>query len=473
MLRRVKHMLTRINKLLFDYYKYRKLARSILRFCGYLAFNGAPSNNLLRGNVDRAMNVDKLSLLKCDILVQVDNFEAGGLENVVLDLNQSLIGAGYQIVLLVLGNVGLGVQRAREQGMTVIIGSFDLNSYSVLIGCLKPQLVLSHYSIHGVELCAQKSIPFIQVIHNIYMWFDSRQVLEFANAAQKTTVFIAVSEYVKKYSVSRLGVDNNYCVIIPNGIDGATFDNLNFPEIRHKFRELHRIDDKDFVFLSVGAVNHQKNHIATIRSFASVATEMPRAKLIILGPMYERNLLNEIQYFVKKNSLNDRIIYAGSASGAQKYFAMADAFVLASFFEGGPLVFLEALKANLPIIATNVGFVSHFKGMPGITILEPLVDIMEFHGAIWELASTPTFEERLANAMVEIYADPQRPNLPANLLQAFDKSEAYKLYVVLIDELLQSNDVSNMIFPASWPNWINEYIHHKGIETFVSPAVSR
>ena len=200
---------------------------------------------------------------------------------------------------------------------------------------------------------------------------------------------------------------------------------------------------------------------------------MPRAKLIILGPMYEINLLNEIQYFVKKNSLNDRIIYAGSASGAQKYFAMADAFVLASFFEGGPLVFLEALKANLPIIATNVGFVSHFKGMPGITILQPPVDIMEFHGAIWDLASTPTFEERLANAMVEIYADPQRPNLPANLFQAFDKSEAYKLYVVLIDELLQSNDVRNMIFPASWPNWINEYIHHKGIETFVSPAVSR
>ena len=391
---------------------------------------------------------------ECDVLVQVDNFEAGGLENVVLDVNETLIGAGYQVVLLVLGTAGLGVRQAHERGMTVVVGSFDAEAYRALVDRLKPKLVLTHYSLHGAELCHNQGIPFVQVIHNIYMWFDDAQHAAFAQAARFTTAFVAVSEYAKRYSIRRLGIEEARCIVIPNGINCAAFDAVNTHEARREMRAKHGLNALDFVFLSVGSINHQKNHIATVRAFATVVEELPHAKLVILGPAYEKGLLEEIEHFIAERVLCDRVIYAGATLGVQKYYAMADAVVSAAFFEGGGLNHLEAAKCNLPLVMSHVGYACDFAGIPGCETVDAALDIAEFRGAIWQLASTLVFEDRLAAAMARTYKSRQRPDLPPHILDAFDKSHAYQCYVELIRDILQGTNVHGKSFPPSWPNLI-------------------
>lgn len=399
----------------------------------------------------RVQTVDSI-MPECDVLVQVDNFEAGGLENVVLDLNDTLIGAGYKVVLLVLGTAGAGVQQARERGMVVVIGSAEKELYRELIERLKPRMLLTHYSLHGAELCHELGLPFVQVIHNIYMWFDRAQQAAFAHAARFTTAFVAVSEYAKHYSILRLGVEEERCIVIPNGIDSASFDAFDKRKARLEIRSKHGLGDQDFVFLSVGAINHQKNHIATVRAFATVAEELPRAKLVIVGPVYEQNLLEEIQHFITAQALGGRVTYAGAMSGAQKYYAMADAFVSTAFFEGGGLNHMEAARANLPSIMTNVGYAREFEGVPGFEILVGPLDIAVYKGAIWQLSSTPEFDMRLAAAMVWTYKTRQSPDLPSDVLDAFDNSCAYQCYVELIGDLLHGKGVQGKNFPSSWPN---------------------
>lgn len=397
-------------------------------------------------------NVDASIPAGCDILVQVDNFEAGGLENVALDLNSTLIDAGYAVVLLVLGTAGEAVKRARALGMTVVIGSPEKKRYLPLLEQLKPRLVLTHYSIHGAELCHDLNIPFVQIIHNTYMWFDYAQREAFAHAARYTTAFVAVSEYAKRYSVRRLGIDERRCIVIPNGIDCKAFDTCDVQEARLEIRAKHGLNDEDFVFLSIGAINHQKNHIASVRAFAHIADKLPMAKLVIVGPTYEKGLLEDILRYIEERSLGKRIIYAGSTASPQKYYAMADAFVTASFFEGGPLNQLEALKANLPSIMAEIGFASYFIGFPGCEVVVPELDIAEYNGTIWQLASSEEFELRLAKAMQRTYQKPLRPNLPAELLAAFDKSSAYRCYVEFIGDLMQGKDVDGINYTSTWPN---------------------
>jgi len=396
--------------------------------------------------------LDHVPASQCDVLVQVDNFEAGGLENVVLDLNETLMDADYRVVLLVLGTAGEGVKRARERGIPVVKGTPDIETYRSIIDRLKPRLLLTHYSLHGAELCHERGIPFVQVIHNTYMWFNDAQQAAFARAARYTTTFVAVSEYAKRYSVHRLGVDESRCVVIPNGIDGKSFDFLDMGEARHEIRARHGLGDRDFIFLSVGSINHQKNHIATVRAFAAGRSDMPDAKLVILGPTYEKGLQEEMEQYIVKNGLGDRIIYAGASPGAQKYYAMADAFVTSSFFEGGPLNQLEAIRANLPSVMADIGFACYFKNAPGCEVVAPAVNIGKFRGAIWQLASTPEFEERLAKAMVRTYQNRCRPDLSSEVIEAFDKSRAYQCYVALVGDLLEGKDVKGMTFPSSWPN---------------------
>ena len=460
-------VLTRVKRLLPPDTHLGRLARSLQRplrasTSGVKADISAKG----RGSEEPSAQTDASVTRECDVLVQVDNFEAGGLEKVVIDLSETLMSANYKVVLLVLGTAGAGVHWAHERGIPVVIGSSKAESYRALIERLKPRLLLTHYSLHGAELCHERGIPFVQVIHNTYMWFDDAQREAFGRAARLTTVFVAVSEYAKSYSVRRLGVDNDRCIVIPNGIDNKVFDAFDTRQARRDIRARHGLGDQDFVFLSVGSINHQKNHIATVRAFATVAEELRCAKVVILGPVYEQGLLDDIECFVSRWGLSDRVIYAGATSGAQKYYAMADAFVSASFFEGGPLNQLEAIKANLPSIMTDIGFAGYFKGIPGCEIVAPALDIAEFGGAIWQLTSTPAFEKRLAEAMVHIYRNRRRPNLPVGVLDAFDKSNAYQCYVELIGDLLQGKDIRGKNFRSGWLDRLtsapSEYCHAAG-----------
>ncbi len=390
----------------------------------------------------------------CDILMQVDNFEAGGLENVVLDLNRTLQAAGHRMVLAVLGRCGPAVDRARQQGTPVATLSKSPEAYGALLGHIKPRLALTHYSTYGAAACAEAGIPFVQVIHNAYMWLSAAQRKDLLSSARHTTGFVAVSDYARRYSVERLGLDPAKCLTIPNGIDTSHYSEPDTLEARVAKRAELGIAPGDYVFLSVGSINHQKNHLAAVRAFESAAADMVQARLVVLGPSYESALLEEIQTFVAAHGLAGRVIYAGAADNAQPYYAMADAFVSTAYFEGGQLTLLEAVCNDLSVVTTEIGFARHFKGMNGIEVVPPAFDIVDFHGGIWEMTSSPALVERLAQAMRRTYRDRIRPCLPPEVVAAFDKENSYACYLDLISVLLAGRGWDAVQCGGSWPERI-------------------
>ncbi|MBB5020522.1 GT2 family glycosyltransferase/glycosyltransferase involved in cell wall biosynthesis [Chitinivorax tropicus] len=379
-------------------------------------------------------------LSPCDILVQVDNFEAGGLENVVIDLNNTLSRAGYRVVLLVLGTQGVAVKTALDLGQTVVCCSYSQDSHAALLDQLQPKLILAHYSFRGVALYHQKAIPFVQVVHNIYMWFNEHQRREFAETAAMTTAFVAVSDHVRSYSISRLGVAPEKCTVIPNGIDFEPFNTVDSCGARARLRAKYGMADDEFVFLDVGAINHQKNHLGVVKAFEIAAQVCTNARLVILGPCYEPVLLQEILAYVEIQGLQGKVLYCESAPSAHEHMLMSDTFVSATFFEGGPLTLLEAIAANIPVIMPAVGCASHFVGRKGIQLVEPVYDMIHFSGQIWEMKSTPAFEQRLADAMVSTWLNPARPDFSATELAMFEKGRAYESYIRLITEIITKGE---------------------------------
>jgi glycosyltransferase involved in cell wall biosynthesis/GT2 family glycosyltransferase len=394
------------------------------------------------------------SVEQCDVLMQVDNFEAGGLENVVLDLCQVLAEHGHQVVLLVLGHAGASVERARRLGIPVITLQKDLARYERLLVRLAPRLALTHYSLFGAANCAEHGIPVIQVIHNTYMWLSDAERSDLSASAASTYLFVAVSEYARRYSVERLELASEKCRVIPNGINIEPFQQWSYQTSRNKLRKDLGLAADDFVFLSVGAINHQKNHIATVEAFATQASQMPNAILVIVGPSYEPELLDAIRALIQKRGLEERVLYVGSTPTAIDHYAIADAFVSAAFFEGGQLTLLEAVRANLPVITSRIGFACHFEGLPGFEVIEPAVDIFSYSGQIWELSNNRAFIEDLAGALIRTYQNPQAPNLAEDLLNAFDKRNTYRSYLELIEHILAGRDFSGDAShpaPDHWP----------------------
>ena len=386
----------------------------------------------------------------CDVLVQVGHFLAGGLENVVLDLNDALRAAGLRVNLLVLGEQGPAVARAKAQGVPVLAGSYSEANYRRWLQASAPKVVMSHYSVEGAALCAAAGVPLVQVIHNIYLWLHGAELQAMRASAAHTTTFVATSRFVRDYSIRRLGFPAEKCVVIPCGIDVGRFRDPALAADRDRLRAELGIPPDAFVFLNVGALNHQKNHLGQVRAFAACAAACPRARLVVVGPIYEQELFRDCKDLVERHGLTGRVIFTGAVGDPHRYYAMADALVHSAFFEGGPLALLEGLAANLPVVTVATGLAVHFTGQKGVTTVTPHFDVAGFQGHITEMKSSPATEHEMAMAMQRVYQAPERPDLPTGIVDAFDRANAYRVYVELVKSLVDARTERRAMITKPW-----------------------
>jgi len=114
------------------------------------------------------------------------------------------------------------------------------------------------------------------------------------------------------------------------------------------------IGDNQSVVLSVGRLSREKAHIDLLEAFKLLRETKPdiSLKLIIVGDGPERSRLEAA---AESLGCKEQVVFTGQVIDAQPFYAIADVFALPSLSEGSPNVVLEAMAANLPIVATAVG----------------------------------------------------------------------------------------------------------------------
>jgi glycosyltransferase involved in cell wall biosynthesis len=161
-------------------------------------------------------------------------------------------------------------------------------------------------------------------------------------------------------------------------------------------KERFGIADGESVILSVGRLSREKAHIDLIQAFKSLGETKPELslKLIIVGDGVERARLETA---VESLSCKDRVIFTGQVGHVQPFYSMADLFVLPSHSEGSPNVLLEAMAANLPIVATAVGGVPEIVRHNDSALLVPPNDPAAMATAIATLLTDNKLAQRLAS----------------------------------------------------------------------------
>ncbi|MGM9580575.1 MAG: glycosyltransferase family 1 protein [Anaerovibrio sp.] len=149
----------------------------------------------------------------------------------------------------------------------------------------------------------------------------------------------ACSELAAKWMYGERDVSDGKITIIPNAIDLKKFA-FN-QEKRDRLRSQLGIKD-ELVIGHVGRFMKQKNHDFLIDVFESVVKEKPDAKLLLIG---EGPLEHEIKVKVTRLSLEHNVLFLGVRSDVADLYNVMDIFVLPSFYEGLPVVGVEA-QAN-------------------------------------------------------------------------------------------------------------------------------
>ncbi|MCZ8230039.1 glycosyltransferase family 4 protein [Flavobacterium sp.] len=179
---------------------------------------------------------------------------------------------------------------------------------------------------------------------------------------ERLTGFFAKTIICVSYSVKEISEKDNLNkanknVILGlgtcNGIDTeGRFNPKN--KNRHEIEELaqnYNISLEDKVVGYVGRLVKDKGIDDLILAWKIVKDKFPNAKLLLVGPIEERDAISE--YSKNQIQTDSSIIFTDFVVDASIYFSIMDIFVLPTYREGFSTVSLEASSMKLPVLITK------------------------------------------------------------------------------------------------------------------------
>lgn len=331
------------------------------------------------------------------ILLVITKTEIGGAQVFLLNLAKALSGSGYSVEVaggegeylkneLERLNIRFHFIKSLKRNLSLInhvIFSIDLykllkknhydiihlNSSNTLMGVFaikflrhRPKTI---FTFHGLSLVDKDSgaNKYLKFLAYLYYRFFLKHV--------NLTIFVSKINYSE--AINDKIVKNG--AVIYNGLNLVQSDFFTKDKSREYFSGALNTDfSGNFVLGSTGRLAFQKNYEFLIDNFKTIKNAIPNLKLVIIG---EGPNLEFFSKKIKKQNLEKDVFLAGAIKESYKYIKAFDVFVLPSRYEGLSISIIEALFAEVPILATDVGGNSEIVGKDSSQLYK-LDDIDDF-----------------------------------------------------------------------------------------------
>lgn len=160
-----------------------------------------------------------------------------------------------------------------------------------------------------------------------------------------TSKCFCVSEYDRCLAKKWFLRDSHKIITVHNGIgdDGLQRDAI-----------VRMLDNGSILrLIMVGRFSKQKDHMLLIKSVYDINKKYPgQVHLSLVG---DGDLFAAANQYVVANNLGDFIVLLGESTCVDSLLTQSDVFCLISNYEGLPISIIEAMRAGLPVIASDVG----------------------------------------------------------------------------------------------------------------------
>jgi glycosyltransferase involved in cell wall biosynthesis len=245
---------------------------------------------------------------------------------------------------------------------------------------------------------------------DIFIWFYEHGPLQ--NLLDKAKYIICSSDFIQFEFLQKYLYKS---IAITPGVDFDFFK----PDIQKK--------TKDFTVLFVAGLSRAEQHkgLKTLIDALAISRKtIPNIHLMVVG---SGNMIDEYKAYADQLQLTDAITFRGRLGGQELINAYQEAhvFALPTSNDSSPMVLLEAMAAELPVISTKIG---------GI----PLIIQDNKNGFLIE----PDQPEVLAEKFNELFSDPDKVNIfgqngRAEMIDRFGWQGRTKDYSRILSESLE------------------------------------
>lgn len=333
--------------------------------------------------------------------------QIGGSHIHVRDLAFALQEDGYEVAVFI-GGKGPVIDHFKNFGLNVIniptmrrnISPFyDIKAYSDLkkeIFSFHPDIITSHSSKAGFlgRIIANKlNIPVIFTAHG-WAFTDGKSRLKkkLYRLLEKSVVpitdkIIAVSDFDRELALEQLPIPEERIVSIHNGMT----------DIKEEFMAQQE-NQSPVNIVMVARFDHQKDQFELLNATHKI--ENIHVHFVGDGP-----LKNEVVELAKDLKIENKVTFWGELDSVIKVLAKCQIFALISNWEGFPCSTLEAMRAGLPTVVSDVGGAAEAVEHNSTGYVVTKGDVDTLRTVIKELVHDPERRKSMGDAARKRYED--------------------------------------------------------------------
>jgi glycosyltransferase involved in cell wall biosynthesis len=211
---------------------------------------------------------------------------------------------------------------------------------------------------------------------------------------------IVLSDHVGEFFARHGRVPREGMVRIHYGLDPEPFEAAGAlgPEEREAQRAELGLPPEATVLICVARFAPQKAHDVLLRAFDRARREQPGLRLLLVGDDPFGDGRRRAEALAAELGLGESVQFLGVRRDVPRLLGLSDVFVMSSLWEGFGLVFLEAMSAGLPVVASRVSGVPEVIADGETGLLVPPRDVEALAAALGRVAKDPALRERLGTA---------------------------------------------------------------------------
>lgn len=279
----------------------------------------------------------------------ITTLERGGAENQLLILVREQLVQGKKIIVIPLkGKLEL-IEEMSALGVTV---ETALHNKSFWKQCLKVRKLIRSIDIVHLHLPRAEILSlFMGNIHRVHTRHNAENF--FPHSPRFISTFLSrlvTSDAHGVIAISRAVYD----FLIRNKevklISRIHIVHYGYDKKRSSIKKIKPIGKEKYSIGTLARLTPQKDLETLLHGFSIVLREKKNIQLIIAG---DGELRESLEKLAQQLDITCSINWLGKITDTEGFLAELDAFVLTSKYEGFGLVLLEAMQANLPIVAAN------------------------------------------------------------------------------------------------------------------------